>query len=398
MKKIIGLSCILISSVFANQQLDDMKEIIKQQQLRLELLEKKIEINEESKFAKNQDASSSFSQKAYLPDIAFIANMSALARDVENEKYSNYAIDGFINKAGEIPFNKKRGFNLNYGEMEISSSVDPYFDIDAALHIEKEGLHIGELYITTRALPYGLRLKSGKFKSEFGRINSKHQHSWDFSAIPLLFEAYFGAGGLGDEGLQLQYTPPIDTFVQLGFEAMQGGNGRSFGDTDKNNLNIVYLKSSFDLNDEISLLYGGTWMSGKNRDGDTDIYGGDLTIKYIIDSYSSLSWQSELLYRDKDIENETLKQAGLYSEVVFDIDQNWATGVRYDTLFKNIDNQPDDLNRYTAMLQYKPFEFSKIRLQYTYDKSKSFAGKREDIQEIMLGFTIESGAHGAHSF
>ena len=137
---------------------------------RVELLEKALKASQEKileeKMQKAIGANDSFNQQDFLPNIAFIANMSAVARDISNKKYKEYAIDGFIKGAGEIPFNEKRGFNLNYGEMEISSTVDPYFDIDTALHIKKEGLHIGELYVTTRALPYGFRLKMGKFKSE----------------------------------------------------------------------------------------------------------------------------------------------------------------------------------------------------------------------------------------
>jgi len=370
---------------------------------RVESLEKVLKDNQEKqleeKMQKAINSSNSFNQQAFIPNISVIANMSAVARNIRNEVYSNYAIDGFINKTGEIPFNEKRGFNLNYGEMEISSTVDPYFDINTALHIEKEGVHIGELFITTKALPYGMRLKMGKFKSEFGRINPQHQHSWKFSNIPLVFESYFGAGGLGDEGIQLTYTLPTDTYIMAGYEAMQGSNNLSFGERDANSLHIGYLKGGLDLTEQTSLLWGTTLMHGDNPNGNTNIYGGDLTLKTIFDSYSSLTWQSELLYRNKGlVDNSTAKQAGAYSELVYGYNSNWATGVRYDTLFKNVSNQPNDLDKYTAMIEYKPFEFSKIRLQYTYDKSKTFGGIRKDQQEILLGLTIESGSHGAHAF
>ena len=179
---------------------------------------------------------------------------------------------------------------------------------------------------------------------------------------------------------------------------MQGSNARSFGDLDKNNLSVGYLKSSIDIGDMTTLLGGATWLHGKSNQGDSDIYGGDFTLKQTFDSYSSLTWQSELLSRDKEIANSNQKQAGLYSELTYAHDKNWATGVRYDTIFKNIDNQPDDLNRYTAMLEYRPFVFSKIRLQYTNDRSKYIGGERKDTHEIMLDLTIAAGAHGAHAF
>jgi hypothetical protein len=396
MQKRIFISLLLSTLLLKANEIEDLKK-------RVDSLEKALKTNKErlleEKMQKAISSSDSFNQKDFLPNIAVIANMSAVGRNINNSNYSDYSIDGFIDSAGEIPFNEKRGFNLNYGEMEISSTVDPYFDIDTSLHIEKEGLHIGELYVTTKSLPYGFRLKMGKFKSEFGRINSKHQHSWNFSNTPLIFESYFGAGGLGDEGIQLTYTAPTDRYLMVGYEAMQGSNQRSFGESDTNNLNIGYIKSAFDITDSNSLLTGITIMHGDNPDGKTDIYAGDLTLKSIFDSYSSLTWQSEILYRDKDLKDiKGAKQSGAYSQLVYRYNSNWATGIRYDTLFKNISNKPEDLDKYTTMIEYKPFEFSKIRLQYVYDRSKSFNGKRRDEQEILLGLTIESGSHSSHAF
>jgi hypothetical protein len=131
---------------------------------------------------------------------------------------------------------------------------------------------------------------------------------------------------------------------------------------------------------------------------DSDIYGLELTIKSILDSYSSLTLQSELLSRTQQSASGDVTQAGLYSELVYKINNSYSTGIRYDLLYKNLDNQPDDLEKYSAMVEYKPFEFSKIRLQFTHDKSKEFGGERRDTNEVLLGITIEAGAHGAHSF
>jgi len=352
-----------------------------------------------SETAGSQNSASSFDQSAFLPGIALIGNMSAVSRNVSNDAYANYAIPGFSNNPGELPFNEKRGINLNYGELEIFSTVGPYIDFFSAFHISKDGLEIGELYATTRSMPYGLRLKGGKFKSEFGRINMKHQHAWEFSNIPLVFEAFFGQEGLNDEGVQLHWVAPTDFYLMAGAELMQGSNENSFGDTDGANLGIGYLKSAVDLGDMTTLLGGLTYMQGKNEFGDTKIYGADLTLRTNFDSYSSLTWQNELLYREKPLDSGIeAEQAGLYSQLVYDYNQNWSGGIRYDTLFKNVVDEPDNLDKYSAMLMYRPFEFTKLRLQYSYDKSKFFNGERKDMQEILLDLTFEAGAHGAHAF
>jgi outer membrane receptor protein involved in Fe transport len=184
-----------------------------------------------------------------------------------------------------------------------------------------------------------------------------------------------------------------------GVEAMQGSNESSFGDTDGVNLMVSYLKSAVDIGDMTTLLGGVTYMQGKNGFGDTKIYGADLTLRTTFDSYSSLTWQNELLYREKDLENGLVAdQAGLYSELIYDYNQNWSGGVRYDTIFKNVADEPEGLDKYSAMLMYRPFEFTKLRLQYSYDKSKFFAGEQKNVQEILLDLTFEAGAHGAHAF
>jgi hypothetical protein len=231
-KKTLSLSLLLFSSIYADTQLDQIKEQLKQQDISQERLEAKIEkLEQENREKQSVNHSASFSQNAYLPDMALILNMSAVSRDIKNSEFVNYAIPGFIKPSeATIPFNKERGFNLNYAEFAIHSSVDPYFEVFANFHLHPNEFEIGEAFAQTRALPYGLFFKAGKFKSSFGRINSKHQHSWYFDSQPIIYEALFGPDGISDAGVQLQYLAPTDTYIMLGLEALQGTNGRSFGE------------------------------------------------------------------------------------------------------------------------------------------------------------------------
>lgn len=391
-KKLILLSLCALTMLSAQSELEKLKA-------RVSELESKDE-------TPTIQTTKTFDQKSFLPDIALILDGSMVSRDVDNSTYESYYIPGFSSydpaNPSEIPFNKNRGFNLNYAELALHSTVGPWFDADAIFHLRPDSFEIEEAYLTSRKLPYGLRAKVGKFRSNFGRINSIHQHAWNFTSQPLVFEGLLGTEGINDAGVQLQWVLPTeDTYIMAGFEALQGNNDISFGDTETNNLYIGYLKSSFDLSNDTTVLAGASILHGKNSEGgDTDIYGTDLTIKSELDGYSSLMWQSELLYRDKDTTEQTVKQAGFYTQLIYRYDQNWATGVRYDDLYKNIDTAPDDLDKYTAMLEYKPFEFTKFRLQYTYDRSKVFGinDERENSSTILFGVTIEAGAHGAHAF
>lgn len=394
--------------LFADSDMEQLKLDIQKLQEKVQKIEtdnvQKEQENLDAKMA--NDSSSSFSQNAYLPDIGLVLDMSALNRNVSNTSYADYAMPGFIASGDAQPiFNPDSGFNLNYAEVSMHSVVDPYFDVFAVFHLHPDAFEIEEAYVRTRALPYSLRVKAGKFKSDFGRLNAKHQHSWNFASQPLIYEGVFGPDGISDPGIQLQWIAPTNIYVMAGMEAMQGTNTQSFGDTERNNLYVGYLKSSVDITDDISVLAGVSGAHGKNTSGDSDVYGVDLTLNAQLGSYSSLIWQSEYLKRNMDSTTGKDKQAGVYSELIYNMDSNWATGARYDAIVQNDTDMSayagvdtSNLDRTTVMLQYKPFEFSRLRLQYSYDRSKIIDNARKDVSEVMLNLTIEAGSHGAHAY
>ena len=144
-------------------------------------------------------------------------------------------------------------------------------------------------------------------------------------------------------------------------------------------------------------------------DGETTVYGADLLVKNYFDSYSSLSWQSEFFQRDTKGDNtatlssEKMTQRGLYSQIVYAYDQNWRTGLRFDSIFYDTTETTDPhamRNRYTAMLEYTPSEFSRLRAQYAHNSAftNSATGQRQDINTFILELNLAIGSHGAHSF
>lgn len=402
MKKFISLSLLTFTSLFADAELEGIKEQLKQQQYNTQQLKLQIARLEQ----KSTNTSASFSQNAYLPDLAFVLNMSALGRNVKNSAYESYAIPGFIDSGdAELPFNKDRGLNFNYAELALHSTVDPYFDAYAILHIHPDGLEVEEAYVETRSLPYGFLIKAGKMKSSFGRINSKHHHSWQFDSQPIIYEALFGPDAISDAGVKLQWVAPTDTYIMTGVEALQGTNDQSFGDPEKNNLYVGYIKSSIDIGDNLSILGGVSLAHGQNTtQNSTDVYGLDLTLREQLGSYSALIWQNEFLSRNKDLGTKTDdKQAGFYSEVIYQYNNNYSCGFRYDQITQNKTDlstykNSDNLLRYTAKLEYKPFPMSRLRLEYTNDQTKVIDGKRKDIDEVMLTLNVAAGAHGAHEY
>lgn len=362
---------------------------------RIKVLEKALNKQKQEKLKKALKSGNSFNQKGFIPDISLILNGSAVARNIDNDAYEGYAIQGFVEETEEIPFNKNRGFNLNYAEFGMHSEVGPYFDADTIFHLSPNEFEIEEAYITTKKLPANIKLKAGSFKSGFGRINAIHKHAQHFSEQPLVYEAMLGVEGIKDAGLSLNWVAPTDTYMMVGAEALQGTNELSFGKSSGNNLYIGYLKTGFDVGENTSILTGASIAFGKTQNSkNSRLYGGEFTLKHTLDSYSSVAWQSEYLYRNR----ENIKQSGYYTQLIYNKDSNWEFGVRYDALNQNRVHQPDDLKKYSALVQYKPFEFTKLRLQLNHDKSKSFGGVRRDEKQVMLEFLVETGSHGSHSF
>ena len=96
-------------------------------------------------------------------------------------------------------------------------------------------------------------------------------------------------------------------------------------------------------------------------------------------------------------------QDGLYVQGMYQLER-WRIGARYDLLdlFKKdyiLSGDQTDFGqkpwRASAALEFNPTEFSRIRLQYNYDKS---ARDNKTNNELFLELIFGIGAHGAHAF
>jgi hypothetical protein len=395
-----------------------------------------------------------FSQSKFVPDISFILDATYLRRDIKDDDFNAYEVPGFLHSPNEVgvgdELNSRNGFNLNYGELAITSTVDPYFDVTGIFHIRPDGLEMEEGFFITRNIPYGFQIKGGKFLSGFGRINEQHAHYWNFASIPLVYKAFFGSEGLNEIGAQVSWVAPIDQYLMFGGEILQGENENSFGVNGFNdplnvsniassngpNLAICFVRTSFDLGD-IVCLAGISGAFGKHRlnngfdannhsgyasYGNTRIVGGNVNIKYLLSSDQDITFQTEYLYRtmtgdlfyrgdDTTVVRNILdqKQSGLYSQLVFKYSTNWKIGIRYDALVKNDiehnsikQDNPTSFPQITGMLEYNPTEFSRLRLEYIYDRSKYLEIEEGYSQKtsstILFELNLVIGAHGAHSF
>lgn len=351
------------------------------------------------------------------------------------------------------------GFNFREAELAFSATVDPYFDAAAYIAITDAGdVHLEEAWLQTRGLPQGLRLKAGKFLSDFGYINKQHPHQWDFVDQNLAYLNLLGDHGLQDKGIQLTWLPRLPVYTLLGIEAL-GGDQEVFGATldeaeqrelalgdtqDGPRLWTVFAKVAPDLGVDHALQFGLSYARNRQHQeaqihthshehdgeveievhenglaGDADLWGIDLVYKYDgtgADGQGDFKFQTEYLRSIKDLRirssvheeaigsRRTFTTDGLYAQAVYGFAPKWKAGLRYDRLGmtnetsggKEADFGSSD--RWSLNLSWNLSEFSQLRAQYARNDILVAENERERFDAFYLQFLMSLGSHGAHAF
>lgn len=350
---------------------------------------------------------------------------------------------------------KNRGFTIQNAELTLSGVVDPYLrgDANIVLQIDQNGdttIELEEAYLTTLSLPYSLQIKAGQYFSQFGRLNPTHPHTWDFVDQPVISGRLLGPDGFRGPGAQLSWLTPLPFFAELtgSIQNSQGGTAASFrdvvGDTvaGRTIINrpvrsladicyVLRLKTSFDPSDETTIVPGISAIFGPNGsalDTSTQIFGTDFYLKWKPltndQGWPFIGWQTEVMYRRYQAggvidttgallaREQTLGDYGAYSQVAWGFSRPWVAGLRLDwangqkdsfaggpgVLAYNSELDPNRDRRYRATidLTYYPSEFSKLRLQYNYDRSPFLDGGQASSVWLQVEFMF--GAHAAHKF
>jgi hypothetical protein len=357
---------------------------------------------------------------------------------------ANYRIAGFIPNGGEGP--GPRGFSLGESELTVAANVDPYFFANATISVLADNrVDVEEAYFKTIALPDGFSLKGGRFFSGIGYLNEVHAHAWDFIDQPLIYQAFLGSQFTQD-GVQLKWVAPTDTFVEFAAEA---GNGANFPGTelDSNGLNAYALFAHLgaDIGDSASWRTGASWLHERanNRTFEDDIdatepaqnaftgtsrtWIADAILKWAPHgdpTIHQLKVQGEYMHRDESGQlffdgtggnlggSYASRQSGWYVQGVYQFMPRWRVGARYDDLDSGTPRiglvtdglfgpaafpvlLPASPRRTSAMLDWSPSEFSRLRAQYAWDEARA---SEERDREFFLQYIYAIGAHGAHKF
>lgn len=279
-------------------------------------------------------------------------------------------------------------------------------------------------------------LVNGRFLGGDGLRNPGARVSW-LMPTPFYSELFFSVQNSHGETAQ-SFRNEHEGEPFLG-RVNRAGRVKSFGDL----LFAPRYTLSFDPSDTQTVLLGASAIFGPNASGsdtDTQIYGLDLFWKWKPANHHGgfpfVSWQTEAMLRkyqagafsnigdDADgsgaidngetdlfgdglihgVPRETLTDYGFYSQIGYGFRKGWVANVRgeyvtrteaaaYEKLFGN---DSDRLARWRVApnLTWYPSEFSKLRLQYNYDRGQSFGTEHS----IWLQLEFLLGAHSAHKF
>ena len=312
-----------------------------------------------------------------------------------------------------------RGFSLGESEVSLSANIDQALYGQLILsHPREGGVEVEEAFIQTTSLPWAVTIKGGRFFSGIGYLNEQHAHAWDFLDAPLPYRAMLN-NQLGDEGVQVRWTAPTNTFLQFGMEGLRGDKFPATPTHDGVGAQSVFVKAGGDVNESNSWLASLAYYHADAEDlvtgddsytGETHLGIAGLVWKWAPDGnpvQRNLKLQGEFFFRRQDGTFDDLSyrgnQTGFYGQTVYQFMPRWSVGVRYDqvsagdqggdlagTMLDNLGTIP---RRYSGVLAYDTSEFGRFRLQYNYDDTAP-----QSNQGVMLNYTVSLGAHGAHQY
>ena len=358
---------------------------------------------------------------------------------------ANWRMQGFVPGEGEAGPGD-RGFSLGESEMTLSASIDPLFYGQATFAVSTESeIEVEEAFVRPTLLPAGFKAQFGRFFSAVGYLNQQHTHAWDFVDAPLVYSAMFGRQYQTD-GARISWLAPTETFLEFGVEL---GNGRAFpGADDGNGVGAwtAFAAVGDDIGQSASWKAGLAWLDNSAEErgyaepdtlledvdnpvafsGDTRTWSAWAVYKWAPDGNSqqhNLKLQAE--YFDRREDGQLLQDnavagpgsmdyraspSGWYVQGVWQFRPGWRLGLRQERLdsssprLLSLDGvlRPMDfptLQRYepersSAMLDWSPTEFSRIRLQFARDDSAPGA----DLDAWYLQYLMSLGAHGGHAF
>ncbi|MFQ5632800.1 MAG: hypothetical protein ACE5I1_28865, partial [bacterium] len=332
------------------------------------------------------------------------------------------AIGTFLGTGSSFdPLERNVNIGLQEAEFSFKAVVDPYatadFFIAAGKHAEpvllpgdnaaegeEEGglaFELEEVFVTLLHLPLNTQIKTGKFRTKFGKLNETHPHAYNIIDLPLMYQYFLGGEGFADEGVSFRWLLPNPSFFQeLTFQVLNGPD-ENFSFTRAENNKLVYLghlRNFFDLNENTTFELGLMGATGPNSAiGDrTKLFAADLTLKWKPlqkNNYKSFEWISEFILSNRNEADEEINSIGWFTHLRYQLKKRlFIGGMAEYSEFPAFDNF--NHKAYSGILQYYATEFQKFEIQGRFNDGNFF----DSFFDVFLRAVFVIGAHGAHQY
>lgn len=393
-------------------------------------------------------------KKTSLPLSAVCLSLAfSLSAHAENSLIDiGVVLDGHYQNNERFLSHRDEGFGLGHSELMLSGNIDTHFRgaLVAVLHSHggETEFELEEAYIESLSMPWGTKVKAGRFLSNIGYMNSKHLHEDAFIERPAIYRAFFGSHYF-DDGAQISWVAPTDLYLQLSTEALSGAKLDSGYDNPANvgvytaNVQIghdIGFEHSWKLG--VSAVFNGNGKKAVSASSDSHVhahhgshdhshdhahhhgpsytsekmYGADATWKWAPNgNYKDkhIRFTSEYWYMDDMIddslyglENAKNTADGWYSELAYQFSPTWSLSTRYSEM--NVTSAEDlhahgtlvhghfkenEVKEIDVALDWHPSHFGRIRAQITHEEQI-----HQDQHIFSLQYVMSFGAHGAHAF
>jgi len=437
MYKYLNLSVILVLCTLDLWAEKDLKlDVVKSKNL--SLLEGMLKDADKEKEKSTASSAKSLGYTLPAPEARFIST-SLVLQTAAGASTATDAEIGQLQTGTHDP--TRRGFTFQAGELSLSGAVDPYFKAEMHANFSESAVELEEAFMTTTNLPANLDLEIGYFLTEFGRNNPRHAHARDFVDQPLTVGRFFGGEGQRSSGFRLSGLLPTPWLSEwhVGLQSPTGGLTPSFRTTSATTVagRPTITRDTHSLGDMIALLrlvnggslsaqwesqFGLSALAGPNstgNDSNTYMLGADLVVSWVSSKqrqgYPFFRFEAEvthrtfeaaagtsngLVYQAEDLEDWAYLMQGVYGFA-----PRWIAGLRYEqtggegasfATTRALDPDRSDRTRIAPVLTYKPSEFSKVSLQYNYDKTDYLTDATHS--SVWLSFQVLIGTHPAHQF
>jgi hypothetical protein len=310
------------------------------------------------------------------------------------------------------PANPRVGdrMSLREAELDLRAAIDPWADGVLILSFSEEApeeyaADVEEGYVTLKKLPFsdsapaGLKLEIGRFRPEFGRLNTIHLHDLPQSSYPRALQNVLGPEGLVTSGVSGRFflpKPGENDSLEGTLALVDGGNLPVAGSEQSSDVaGIAHVSWYHDYTDGRDLELGAScWTSGAQH----QLFGLDWTYRwkpYVAGEWNSFLVGGELFQAETSDASLAGSSTGIDVWAQHQLDRNLYLGARFDWL-EELADASQETSTLGAFVTYYTTEFLRLRLgaEHTW----SDVAWLDSLDSLFLEINFIYGSHPAEPY